>query len=63
MEAQTAPRLKDAKYAADRLNVRLHRVYELVRTGQLPHVRIGRQVRIDPETLEAWIEDGGTEAA
>lgn len=62
MEAATAPRtLRDAKWAAGRLGVRLHRVYELCREDVLPHVRIGRQIRVDPDALEEWIEAGGTE--
>lgn len=32
-------------------------VYELIRTGELPSVRIGRSVRIRRETLESWLAD------
>lgn len=42
-----------------RLSVPKSRAYELVRRDLLPVVRIGRQVRIDPEELEAWIRRGG----
>lgn len=62
MEA-TAPRartLMDAPGAAERLGVRLHRVYALVRENRIPSVRIGRQVRIDPAALEEWIASGGS---
>ncbi|MEX0979997.1 MAG: helix-turn-helix domain-containing protein [Gemmatimonadota bacterium] len=50
----------DAPGAAERLGVRLHRVYALVRENRIPSVRIGRQVRIDPAALEEWIASGGS---
>ena len=52
--------LATAEWVAQRLGVKLHRVYELIRTDKLPHVRLGRTVRVDPAKLEAWIESGGT---
>ncbi len=53
-------RLLTAKEAADRLCIRLHRLYELTRAGALPHVRLGRTVRLDPNALDSFIENGGT---
>jgi len=42
------------------LEIRLQRLYELVRLGVLPHVKIGtRQLRFDPEALEVWAKNGG----
>ena len=41
------------------LDVTLARAYELVRQGVLPAVRLGRQVRVDPERLEQWVAQGG----
>ena len=52
-------RLLTAVQAAERLDVTLARLYELVRTGMLPAVRIGRQIRFSPETLAEWIDGGG----
>lgn len=52
-------RLLTAAQAAEILAVSPARVYELMRCGLIPHVRIGRQVRIDPAALEAWIAAGG----
>jgi excisionase family DNA binding protein len=37
------------------LGVRRSSVYEYVRTGRLPHVRVGRHVRFLREDLEEWI--------
>lgn len=45
---------------AQRLDVSHARAYELVRTGAFPAVRIGRQLRVDPAALQAWIDSGGT---
>lgn len=33
--------------------------YSLIRQGILPAVKLGRQYRIDPETLREWIRSGG----
>lgn len=37
------------------LGVRRSSVYEYVRTGRLPHVRVGRHLRFLREDLEDWI--------
>ncbi len=52
-------RLLTADETAAILNVRKHRVYELARTGVLPAVRLGRQLRFDEHRLREWIERGG----
>lgn len=44
---------------SEALKVKPHRVYELIREGLLPSVRLGRQVRISEAALRAWIERGG----
>lgn len=52
-----------AEEVADMLLMPEPRVYELVRQGKLPAVRIGRQVRFRQETLDAWLailEDRGS---
>lgn len=46
--------------AARVLNVQYHRAAELAREGVIPVVRLGRQIRVDPEKLEAFISGGGT---
>ena len=53
-------RLINAQEAADILQVPLARVYDLVRRGELPHIKVGRQVRFSPKSLDAWIAGGGT---
>ena len=44
---------------ASLLNVRLPRAYEMARQGVLPVVRLGRQLRVDPDRLEEWLAQGG----
>jgi putative molybdopterin biosynthesis protein len=54
------PVLLTASEVAQLLRVRTARVYELIRRGLLPSVRIGRQVRVPLADLSRWIEAGGT---
>ena len=42
------------------LDVALPRAYELARSGVIPTVRIGRQVRVSADALRDWIAAGGT---
>jgi hypothetical protein len=54
--------LECVEYLAQRLNITEQRAYQVVREGLLPQgvvVRLGRQIRIDPERLENFIRDGG----
>lgn len=41
------------------LDVPAARVYEMARRGILPVIRMGRQLRVDPEQLQGWIAAGG----
>jgi excisionase family DNA binding protein len=41
------------------LRVPKARVYELIRQGRLPAVRVGRLVRVPEEELRVWIARGG----
>lgn len=59
-EDSKLPRLITANEVARQTGIPEWRVYERVRAGDLPHVRIGRAVRFDPAAVRAWIENGGT---
>lgn len=41
------------------LDVSEDRVYSLAREGLLPHVRLGRQIRIDSDILDEFFKTGG----
>ena len=57
-------KLITAKELADLWQMPLARVYELVRAGVLPVVRMGeRQIRFDEAALREWIARGGSVAA
>ena len=53
------PLLLSADQTGALLGVSRGRVYELARLGILPHVRLGRQVRVSREALENFIAQGG----
>lgn len=49
-----------ADEVAELLRVDKQRVYELVRTNQIPVIRLGeRQYRFDANAINKWIENGG----
>jgi excisionase family DNA binding protein len=41
--------------AADRLKVSTKKVYQMVQAGEIPHNRVGNQIRILPSSLEELI--------
>ena len=41
--------------AADQLKVKPQWVYAMLREGGLPFIRLGRQIRIDEDSLEKWL--------
>jgi putative molybdopterin biosynthesis protein len=51
--------LLTVKEVAGVLRVPIPRAYGLARNGIIPVVRIGRQIRIDPEQLSDFISNGG----
>ena len=55
----TSIKLWDAHELAQRLGIHRTRLYALVRTGRIPHLRIGRAIRFDPASIRAWEQSGG----
>jgi excisionase family DNA binding protein len=49
-----AARLVDAEAAAELLGVPASWLLAQARRDAVPHVRLGRYVRFDPDALEAW---------
>ena len=44
---------------AEMTELSTQRVYETIRLGLLPAVKIGRQVRVEEQVLKDWISRGG----
>lgn len=55
-ETARAERLLEVAHVAHRLSVSPEYVRRLVRRGQLPAIRLARQIRIDPRDLDAFID-------
>jgi excisionase family DNA binding protein len=51
----TEPLLQPSEAAA-LLSVRPSWIYEAVRAGRLPHIRIGRHIRFSRSDLERWVD-------
>src|SRR5712691_2778006 len=49
-------RLLTVRETATLLSLRAAHVYDLVRQGTLPALRVGKYVRVRPRDLDAWIE-------
>ena len=46
-----------AEEVAEALDVGRWKVYEMMATGELPTIRIGRLVKVPRAALERWIEE------
>ena len=42
---------------AETLGVSTSRCYELLRSGQIPSIRLGKSIRVSRAALESWLED------
>jgi len=42
---------------AETLGIGRTKIYELIATGELPTIRVGRAVRISVSTLQKWVEN------
>jgi len=59
MEPTPLKKLLRVPAIADALDITTQRARELVRTGAIKCVRVGRQVRVSEDELRAYIEAGG----
>jgi len=50
------------KEAADLLKVKPQWVYRMMRSDGLPCIRLGRQVRIEEDSLERWLAEHRSDA-
>lgn len=49
------PPLLTVEEAADILRIGRNTCYELVRQGQIPHIRLGRLIRVPKHALMSWL--------
>ncbi|NPV80699.1 MAG: helix-turn-helix domain-containing protein [Firmicutes bacterium] len=56
MKGKESPLALTVKDVAHELQVSEWQVYELIRQGQLPHVKIGRRKIVPRKALEQWLE-------
>jgi excisionase family DNA binding protein len=42
---------------AETLGIGRTKIYEMIATGELPTIRVGRAVRISVSTLQKWVEE------
>ena len=42
---------------AEALGIGLSKTYQLLATGELPSIRVGRNIRIPVDALKAWIQE------
>lgn len=47
--------LLTVRETAQRLNLGVTLTYELIGQGRIPHIRLGRAVRVPRQALEVWI--------
>jgi excisionase family DNA binding protein len=52
-------RLMEPATVAERLGVSDRTIRRLVDQGLLPAVKVGKQLRFEPERVEDWIRQGG----
>ena len=43
--------------AAETLGIGRTKIYELIATGELPTIHVGRAVRISVSSLQKWVEE------
>jgi excisionase family DNA binding protein len=55
-------RLLTLREVAQYLRVHPGTVYRLVRTGELPAARVGRDLRFDIQVVDQWVASGGSSA-
>jgi len=54
-EGETPMKILTVKETADALKVRPQWVYRMIRNDGLPCIRLGRQVRVDEDSLKKWL--------
>jgi len=51
------PQLIDAEQLSQFLGVKEGTIYDWVRRGKIPHVRLERLIRFDPDEIDTWLQE------
>jgi excisionase family DNA binding protein len=51
-----SPKALSLTQVADLLSLSRNKIYNLVRAGQIPHLRIGASIRFDGQALASWLD-------
>jgi excisionase family DNA binding protein len=51
------PATVKAKQAAEYLNISYWKILDMVKKGEIPHIKAGKLVLFRKETLDRWIEE------
>ena len=62
MPRKQEPDVYRAEEVAERLRISKNTVYELIKTGQLRHVRLGAAIRVPRAAVEELLEGRGATA-
>ena len=54
-EGETPMKILTVKETADVLKVKPQRVYRMMSSDGLPCIRLGRQIRVDEDSLKQWL--------
>jgi len=55
MHTVTPSRLLAVQETAERLAVSVDTIRRLIARGELPALKVGKQIRLDPSELERWV--------
>jgi len=56
MQTSVRPLLLNSREAAQLLSLSERKLWDLMATGEIPHLKVGRSVRYAIEDLKSWIE-------
>lgn len=57
------PRYLSAEEVAELFRVSTKHIHRMCRSGELPHIRVGKLIRLPEAGVREWLERGGTQQA
>ena len=53
----TVPRLLDIDQLAQQLGITHRHIRRLIAERRIPHVKVGRLIRFDPDEISVWLDE------